>query len=138
MENINQQGINQQNTGSSSSTNINCGTNLVDSSQQLTCPSTPGETPASDRELSTTIVSNTVPVPPDIPGGRLATTEVSCPDGTVVTGGGYEVQGVFEGISDGWTWLNAPTNNGWRTAIDVGATEDDATLTVYAICGSLV
>jgi hypothetical protein len=40
-----EQKLNQKNIGSGSSTNFNCGTNMIDSSQQLTCPSVLGETP---------------------------------------------------------------------------------------------
>ena len=44
-ETNNKQELNQKNIGSGGSNNLNCGTNLVDSSQQLICPSVPGETP---------------------------------------------------------------------------------------------
>ena len=50
-ETSNKQKINQQNIASGSSTNINCGTNMLDSSQQLIRPSVPGETPPPPAEI---------------------------------------------------------------------------------------
>jgi hypothetical protein len=44
---------------------------------------------------------------------------------------------VIEGRSEVHPWLDAPTDNGWKTSINIGALEDDASLTVYAICGAL-
>jgi hypothetical protein len=45
-----EQELNQQNVGSGSSTNINCGTNMAGTNlaQLITCPSTPVETPTPD------------------------------------------------------------------------------------------
>lgn len=66
-ETSNEQKLKQENTGSSSSTNINCGTNVVaDNTYQPitpTCPNIPGETPTIDKEFTTTIVSSTTRIP---------------------------------------------------------------------------
>lgn len=143
VENNNEQKLKQENTGSSGSTNINCGTNVVagNSPQQITtkCPSVPGETPTSDIEFTTTIVSNTARM--EYPESR-ATAEVSCPDGTEVTGGGYDLRSesnveVHQILN---TPENLPTENGWRTTVQVNAVSDEVTLllTVYAVCGTLV
>jgi hypothetical protein len=129
MENADQR-INQQNTGSGSSTNINCGTNTAGTNlaQPITCPSVPGETPTSVKKFVTTIVSNTVP----IDAVMSAIAEVSCPEGTEVTGGGYDIP------SDAIvTRIDAPTDNGWKVSVSTGG-PPGISLTVYAVCGTLV
>jgi hypothetical protein len=136
-ENNNEQKINQKNIGSGNTVNLNCGTNVIasNSPQQITmtCLSIPRGPPTSSDDFSTAIFSRTVPVPQEIPGdpsSRIVTAEVSCPDRTQITGGGYELHGVLEGRSEVHPWLDAPSNNGWKTSINVGALEDDASLTV--------
>jgi hypothetical protein len=141
-ENNNEQKLNQKNTGSDSSTNINCGTNIIASSPPqpitTTCPTVPGETPTSNEEFATTTVSNTVPLNP---GSDIGTAEVSCPEGTKVTGGGYEILGGdITGRGETQPWVDAPTDNGWKVSIVtavLGDPGDDVSLTVYAICGAL-
>jgi hypothetical protein len=141
-ENNNEQTLNQKNTGSGSSTNINCGTNVISSSspQPITtaCPTVPGKTPTSNEEFATTTVSNTVPLNP---GPDIGTAEVSCPEGTKVTGGGYEILGGdITGRGETQPWVDAPTDNGWKVSIVtavLGDPGDDVSLTVYAICGAL-
>ncbi|CAN5388950.1 hypothetical protein BH18THE2_BH18THE2_20570 [soil metagenome] len=142
-ENNNEQKLNQENTGSGSSTNINCGTNTITSNspQPITtiCPNVPGETPPTiDKEFATATVSNTVRMEFTSRG----TAEVSCPEGTEVTGGGYDLRPegnvqVHDVIS---TEENVPIENGWKATITVDAVSDEVTLllTVYAVCGTLV
>jgi hypothetical protein len=144
----NEQGLNQQNIGSGSSANINCGTNTAGTNlvqpTTVICPGVPAETPeppeppTSDQEFTTTTVSSTTQMP--YPTSR-ATAEVSCPEGTDVTGGGYELRSetgveVHQVLN---TPEDRPTENGWRTTAQVNAISDEVTLllTVYAVCGSL-
>ena len=137
MENVDQR-INQQNIGGDSSTNINCGTNIAGSNlaQPATCPSIPGETPISNVEFTTVTVSNTVHL--DVSG--LGTAEVSCPEGTEVTGGGHEIRNengrLFNSPEIGEA-EDRPTDNGWKVTARI-PDFNPGTLTVYAICGSLV
>jgi hypothetical protein len=135
-ETNNEQKLNQKNIGSGSSSNLNCGTNVIEStSTSMTCTTIPGETPTSDLEFVTTTVSDTVPFE------SSATAEVSCPEGTEVTGGGYELRPednvqVHQNII---TNENAPTENGWKVtlAVDTSSPEVTLLLTVYAVCGAL-
>jgi hypothetical protein len=75
---------------------------------------------------------------PNISGG---TAEVSCPEGTEVTGG-YDLRS--ESNVEVHQILNTPENllteNGWRTTVQVSAVSDEVILllTVYAVCGTLV
>jgi hypothetical protein len=59
---------------------------------------------------------------------------VSCPEGTEVTGGGYELREVN---ADTHTLMDAPNDNGWKVSIKTGHINEDGFLTVYAICGAL-
>jgi hypothetical protein len=86
MENVDQR-INQQNIGSGSSTNINCGTNMAgtNSPQQITeCPDIPGETPVKPvvTQRSAEVLAN--------PSGTTS-AEAQCNPDEVVTGGGFEL-----------------------------------------------
>jgi hypothetical protein len=119
-----EQKLNQKNIGSGSSTNINCGANIVGTNlaEPITCPSIPGEPPTSNEDFTTATVSRTVRIEP---GSSIGTAEVSCPEGTEVTGGGYE---------GATPLINAPTDNGWKVSA-TGASQD--LLTVYAVCGAL-
>jgi hypothetical protein len=134
-----EQKLNQKNIGSGSSTNVNCGANIAGTNlaEPITCPSIPGEPPTPNEDFATATVSNTVRVEP---GFRTGTAEVSCPAGTEVTGGGYELRGasIPAGI-DTNPWVDAPTNNGWKVSVklvDVEDRFDDVFLTVYAMCGA--
>lgn len=141
-ETNNEQKLNQENTGSASSTNINCGTNTITSNspQPITtlCPSVPGEPPTSNEDFATRTVSKTVPLNPS---GDIGIAEVSCPEGTEVTGGGYEIRGGdITRRGETQPWVDAPTDNGWKVSIVtavLGDPGDDVSLTVYAICGAL-
>jgi hypothetical protein len=121
-----EQKLNQKNIGSGSSMNINCGANIVGTNlaEPITCPDIPGEPPTSNEEFTTVTVSRTVRIEP---GSSIGTAEVSCPEGSEVTGGGYE---------GATPLINAPTDNGWKVSA-TGAPQDDIFLTVYAVCGAL-
>jgi hypothetical protein len=92
-----------------------------------------------NQEFTTATVSNTVPL--DCCAGDIGIAEVSCPEGTLVTGGGYEILGGdITGRGETQPWVDAPTDNGWKVAIVtavLGEIGDDTSLTVYAICGAL-
>jgi hypothetical protein len=94
-----------------------------------------------NQEFATTIVSNTVPLDACCQGD-IGIAEVSCPEGTEVTGGGYEILGGdITGRGETQPWADAPTDNGWKVAIVtavLGEIGDDTSLTVYAVCGALV
>jgi hypothetical protein len=131
MENIDQR-INQKNTGSDSSTNINCGANIAGSnlSQPITCPSVPGQSPTPSRDFDTATFSRIVRLEP---GSSIGTAEITCPEGTEVTGGGYELRGVNIGTRP---LMDAPKDNGWKVSLNLGDAGEDTFLTVYAICGA--
>jgi hypothetical protein len=136
-ETNNEQKLNQKNIGSGSTVNLNCGTNVVasNSPQQITmtCLSIPGGTPTPNEDFDTATFSRTVRLEP---GSGTGTAEVSCPEGTDVTGGGYELRGVSFGTD---TLTDAPKDNGWRASININSiVSEDAFLTVYVICGALV
>jgi hypothetical protein len=142
-ETNNEQKLNQKNIGSGISTNINCGANIAGTNLAgpITCPSIPGEPPTSNEDFATATVSNTVRVEP---GFRIGTAEVSCPSGTKVTGGGYELSGATIPAGAGVEveanpWVDAPTDNGWKVSVklvEVGDRSDDVFLTIYAVCGA--
>ena len=126
--------LNQKNIGSGSSTNINCGTNIAGTNlaQPIDCPSIPGQSPTPNEDFTTATVSKTVRIEP---GTSIGTAEVTCPEGTEVTGGGYELREVIPGAS--FPQINAPTDNGWKVSFRAGGLQDDVFLTVYAVCGAL-
>jgi hypothetical protein len=74
---------------------------------------------------STRVVSVTFPVPPNTAGSPQS---VSCPAGTGVISGGV--------ISDtqGDTWVDAPSGNGWSGAANNVAGINPGEVTVYALC----
>ena len=74
---------------------------------------------------STRVVSATFPVPPNTAGSPQS---VSCPAGTGVISGGV--------ISDtqGDTWVDAPSGNGWSGAANNVAGINPGEVTVYALC----
>lgn len=83
------------------------------------------------QSLDTVIVTNTKVLPP---GNEILTpVEVRCPEGTKVTGGGYEISPPNRGIH---LAESKPIDNGWRLLAATNA--DDVSLTVYAECGKLV
>jgi hypothetical protein len=127
-----EQELNQQNIGSGSSSNINCGTNIAGTNlaHPITCPSNPGEPPTPNGDFDTATFSRTVRLEP---GTGTGTAEVSCPEGTEVTGGGYELSGV---TGETQPLVDAPNDNGWKVSINF-VSQEDAFLTVYVICGAL-
>jgi hypothetical protein len=135
VETNNEQKLNQKNIGTGSSTNINCGTNTItsDSPQAITtlCPSVPGQSPTPDEDFDTATFSRTVRLEP---GSGTGTAEVSCPEGTDVTGGGYELSGV---TGETHPLMDAPKDNGWKASINFDNIGEDDFLTVYVICGAL-
>jgi hypothetical protein len=147
MEDINEQKINQQNIGSGSSTNINCGTNVFDdnSPQSTTCPSIPGGT-------RTTVIPVVTQREANVPINPSGTTsgEAQCNPDEVVTGGGYsfsELRSSGTGGSGGGS-LPPPTvfittsfksfaqNNAWH--IEIVNPNLIGTVQVYAECLKLV
>ena len=103
------------------------------SAQPIVCPSVPGQSPTPNEDFTTATVSRTVRVEPD----SIGTAEVSCPEGTEVTGGGYELREVIPGDSTSFPQINAPTDNGWKVSVRAGGLQGDVFLTVYAVCGAL-
>jgi hypothetical protein len=70
-----------------------------------------------DAIFTTTTVSNTVPLDACCQGD-IGIAEVPCPEGTEVTGGGYEILGRdITGRGETQPWVDAPTYNGWKVAI---------------------
>jgi hypothetical protein len=74
---------------------------------------------------ATRVVSATFPVPSNTAGSPQT---VSCPAGTGVISGGV--------VSDteGDTWLDAPSGNGWSGAANNVASINPGEVTVYALC----
>ena len=134
-ETNNEQKLKQENTGSGSSTNTNCGTYVVtgNSPQAITtlCPSVPGQSPTPNEDFDTATFSRIFRLEP---GSGTGTAEVSCPEGTDVTGGGYELGGV---TGETHPLMDAPKDNGWKASINFDNIEEDAFLVVYVICGAL-
>lgn len=133
------QELNQKNVGSGKSGNVNCGANAI-GSNLVACPPA-SETPTPNGQFDTITASTSVPLDACCFGDR-GMAEVSCPQGTVVTGGGYEIVGGDETMrGDTNTYVDAPTNNGWKVSIRtavLGNPGDDISLVVYAVCGALV
>jgi hypothetical protein len=138
----------QNNVGSGNSTNINCGTNIAGTHlpHPITtiCPRVPDggngegpESPTSDGEFSTTVVSNMA----QIASTPRATAEVTCPEGTEITGGGHDLSRITD-LGFGFVIEeNEPTENGWKVTVlldGLAGEELTAILTVYAVCGILV
>jgi hypothetical protein len=134
-ENNNEQKLNQKNTGSGISTNTNCGTNIAGTNiaHPITCSSVPGQSPTPNEDFDTATFSRTVRLEP---GSRIGTAEVSCPGGTKVTGGGYELSGGVNSIVS-HPLMDAPKDNGWKVSINLDNVGEDVFLTVYVICGTL-
>ena len=88
-ETNNEQKLKQENTASSGSTNINCGTNLVDTSQQLTCPRISPETPTPGTTVVPVVTQRVANIPTIVDG--ITSGEAQCNPDEVVTGGGYDI-----------------------------------------------
>lgn len=108
------QRINQQNTGSGSSTNINCGTNVAGTNlhQTITCPSIPGETPT----LIPVVTQRVVEV--QVRGGTVSEAQSPCNPDEVVTGGGYDVSEAAITSFGGRPIEEFASNNAWHIKID--------------------
>jgi hypothetical protein len=74
---------------------------------------------------ATRIVSATFPVPVNNPGSPQT---VACPAGTGVISGGVVSE------SQGDTWVDAPSGNGWSGAANNVGAATPGELTVYALC----
>ena len=83
--------------------------------------------PGPKQEFETIQVSNTT----QIAHFADTTVEVECPEGTDVTGGGFEVPNSNIDAKD-----SAPTENGWKATFS--NLDDTNPVTVYAECGRLV
>jgi hypothetical protein len=145
-ETNNEQKLDQKNIGSGSSINVNCGTNMAtgDSPQPITttCPSVPGETPPNGDEspvFDTITVSETLVIPSGL-GTRIPTVAVSCPEGTEVTGGGFDFNPKPENRDELPEFLkSAPTNNGWEVAFEGNRINTfPSEVIVYAECGRIL
>jgi hypothetical protein len=150
MEDVNEQKINQQNIGSGSSTNINCGANVYDntSPQSITCPRIPGGTPAPGTTVIPVVTQRAANVTIN-PSGTTS-GEAQCNPDEVVTGGGYsfsELRSSGNGGSGGGS-LPPPTvfittsfkefaqnNAGYVETVNPNLT---GTVQVYAECLKLV
>ena len=107
-KNNNEQKLNQKNTGSGSSTNINCGTNTITGNSpqasRTLCPSVPGQSPTP----GTTVI----PVVTQREGNQVdlvitgVTATATCNNDEVVVGGGYRTtkQVVVSEEKVGNTW----------------------------------
>jgi hypothetical protein len=155
MEDIDQQSINQENIGSGSSTNINCGTNTAGTNlaQPITCPSIPGETPTLIPVVTQRVVE-VQPAPQPSPGfGGITEAQSPCNPDEVVTGGGYDVSDVALGGEASWgsqSIINTnqdyglvveefAMNNAWHIKVSpVRFLPPDATIQVFAECLKLV
>lgn len=86
--------LQQENIGSGSSPNIECGINIVDSNspQQLTCPNITGETPAPGTIIIPVVTQREGPVVTASGSGTedIAESRAVCLADEVVTGGGWE------------------------------------------------
>jgi hypothetical protein len=151
MEDVNEQKINQQNIGSGSSTNINCGTNVFDnnSPQSITCPSILREnpTPVPGTTVMPVVTQRVANV--SINPSGTTSGEAQCDPDEVVTGGGYsfsEIRSSGSGGSGGS--LPPPTvyhrtsfkafaqNNAWH--IEIVNPNLTGSVQVYAECLKLV
>jgi hypothetical protein len=142
MEDINEQKINQQNIGSGSSTNINCGTNAVGTNLPqpiTTCPSIPGETPNPGIAVRPVVAQRSAEAQVILPG--TISGEAECNPDEVVTGGGYELTETTSSGGEGGgqvgfrTFKEFAVDNSWHIEIS-GSTA--RTVIVYAECLKLV
>lgn len=140
MENFNQQKINQQNVGSGSSTNINCGANIAGTNLAqpvTTCPSIPDDRngnppPNQQPQLVMTPRTETFEFP--VNGDGTVTVTAECFQDEVVTGGGWISPGdAGEGLME--ILRNEPSGNAWSIKASIGAFAGQSPgLTVYAMC----
>jgi hypothetical protein len=142
-ETNNEQKLNQKNIGSGSSSNLNCGTNVIEStSTSTTCPTIPGETPTPTPGTTVIlVVTQRVAEIPIIPSGTTS-GEAECNPDEVVTGGGYEITEVVSSGSGGGiiltglkTFKEFAVDNSWYIETNANLR---GPVQVYAECFKLV
>jgi hypothetical protein len=145
-----EQKLNHKNVGSGSSTNLNCGTNIVGSDSTLTCQSIPGEN--STPVPGTTVMPVVTQRVANVSTNPVGTTsgEAQCNPDEVVTGGGYSFSEISSGTGGGGgdRSLPPPTvyyrtsfksfaqNNAWH--IEIVNPNLTGNIQVYAECLKLV
>jgi len=152
MEDIDEQKINQQNTGSGSSTNVNCGVNIAGTNLAqpitTTCPTLPGETPNPGTMVIPVVTQRVANVSTNPVG--TTSGEAQCNPDEVVTGGGYSFSEIRSGAGSGGGGgsLPPPTvyhrtsfksfaeNNAWH--IEIVNPNLIGNVLVYAECLKLV
>ena len=134
-ETSNKQKINQQNIASGSSTNINCGTNMLDSSQQLVCPRVPPETPTPGTTVVPVVTQRVANISTIVDG--ITSGEAQCNPDEVVTGGGYDIPMSILIPPPNTTVLKEfAADNAWHVEVsDVGVF---APMKIFAECLKLV
>jgi hypothetical protein len=142
-ETNNEQKLNQKNIGSGSSSNLNCGTNVIEStSTSTTCPTIPGETPTpTPGTIVIPVVTQRMAEIPIIPSGTTS-GEAECNPDEVVTGGGYEIMEVVSSGGGGGiiqpslkTFKEFAVDNSWHIETNANLR---GTVQVYAECLKLV
>jgi hypothetical protein len=138
MESVDQS-INQQNTGSGSSTNINCGANTAGTNlaQPITCPNVPGETPSPGATIP--VVTQRA-VSEEKSGGGVYSVWSPCNADEVVTGGGYDFTMLQRSPTAASISKEFAVDNGWYVETSDFRPEDnvEGTITVCAECLKLV
>jgi hypothetical protein len=137
-ETNNKQKLNQKNIGSGSTGNLNCGTNVIEStSTSTTCPTIPGETPIPTPGTTVIpVVTQRMAEIPVVPSGSTS-GEAQCNPDEVVTGGGYDIPRSIIIPPPNTTVLKEfAANNAWHVEVfDPGVS---GTMRVYAECLKLV
>jgi hypothetical protein len=138
MESVDQR-INQQNIGSGSSTNINCGINEVGTNlaQPITCPDAdrngdgvlqrPVVTQRVAPSFTTSTVSTSIPE-------NFAVSRAMCNDDEVVTGGGFEFSTAQGTTGREHIIMERAEGNTWSVYVN----EAGMTFRAYAECLRLV
>jgi hypothetical protein len=133
-KNNNEQKLNQKNTGSGSSTNINCGTNVVESERvAMNCP---GSEPTAPSPISLKPVVIQRAISEEKSGGGVYSVRSPCNSNGVVTGGGYDFSALTGAASAGSITKEFAVNNGWyvETLSFPSEFNVEGTMTVYAEC----
>jgi hypothetical protein len=135
MENVDQS-INQKNTGSGTSTNINCGTNAAGSNlQPIQCPQS---TPTPGAGVVPVVTQRAVTEQKS--GGGVYSVTAPCNPDEVVTGGGYDFSMLTGAASAGSITKEFAVGNAWYVETLNFPPEfnvEDA-MTVYAECLKMV
>jgi hypothetical protein len=143
-----EQELNQQNIGSGSSTNVNCGTNIAGTNlhQQITCPIITGEKPSPGIAVRSVVTQRVAEIPINPTG--ITSGEAQCNPDEVVTGGGYSFSEIRRTGSSGGGGSLPPTvfittsfksfaqNNAWH--IEIVNPNLIGNVLVYAECLKLV